>query len=140
VVQALVEKLRSIYVDFGEADAVWVKTTEFKGGAEGGPPLATNHDVKAVEYFIKSVPRARPLLLPVARVPTCRQEARSRRLPAPVVCCGVLCAGVSRCGRRVAAGTSSSCSPTKAASARSSAGCALPSHRTRRVARAASRR
>ena len=30
-----------------------VKTTEFKGGAAGGPPLATNHDVKAVEYFIK---------------------------------------------------------------------------------------
>jgi hypothetical protein len=32
---------------------VWVKTTEFKGGAVGGPPLATNHDVKAVEYLIK---------------------------------------------------------------------------------------
>mmetsp|Transcript_58196 Transcript_58196/g.85307 ORF Transcript_58196/g.85307 Transcript_58196/m.85307 type:complete len:512 (+) Transcript_58196:49-1584(+) len=50
---ALCEKLRSIYLDFCEEDAVWVKTTEFKGGAVGGPPLATNHDVKAVEYFIK---------------------------------------------------------------------------------------
>ena len=34
---------------------MWVKTTEFKGGAVGGPPLATNHDVKAVEYLIKYV-------------------------------------------------------------------------------------
>ena len=51
--QALLEKLRGIYLDFCEEDAVWVKTTEFKGGAAGGPPLATNHDVKAVEYFIK---------------------------------------------------------------------------------------
>ena len=32
---------------------MWVKTTEFKGGAVGGPPLATNHDVKAVEYLLK---------------------------------------------------------------------------------------
>jgi adenylosuccinate lyase len=30
-----------------------VKQTEFRGGAPGGPPLATNHDVKAVEYFLK---------------------------------------------------------------------------------------
>ena len=50
---ALCAKLRGIYESFCEEDAVWVKTTEFKGGAVGGPPLATNHDVKAVEYFIK---------------------------------------------------------------------------------------
>ena len=30
-----------------------MKQTEFKGGAAGGPPLATNHDVKAVEYLLK---------------------------------------------------------------------------------------
>jgi hypothetical protein len=50
---------------------VWVKTTEFKGGAEGGPPLATNHDVKAVEYFIKWVVACRILFaysLRLARV------------------------------------------------------------------------
>ncbi|EKX44049.1 hypothetical protein GUITHDRAFT_159766 [Guillardia theta CCMP2712] len=49
----LLEKLRGIYLNFADKDAEWVKQTEFKGGAEGGPPLATNHDVKAVEYFIK---------------------------------------------------------------------------------------
>mmetsp|Transcript_6976 Transcript_6976/g.9064 ORF Transcript_6976/g.9064 Transcript_6976/m.9064 type:complete len:503 (+) Transcript_6976:42-1550(+) len=49
----LVENLRSIYKNFSEEDAKWVKQTEFKGGAPGGPPLATNHDVKAVEYFVK---------------------------------------------------------------------------------------
>jgi adenylosuccinate lyase len=42
-----------IYKDFNDEDALWVKQTEFKGGAPGGPPLATNHDVKAVEYLLK---------------------------------------------------------------------------------------
>eukprot|EP00285_Hemiselmis_virescens_P006671 CAMPEP_0173379742 /NCGR_PEP_ID=MMETSP1356-20130122/2565_1 /TAXON_ID=77927 ORGANISM="Hemiselmis virescens, Strain PCC157" /NCGR_SAMPLE_ID=MMETSP1356 /ASSEMBLY_ACC=CAM_ASM_000847 /LENGTH=513 /DNA_ID=CAMNT_0014333133 /DNA_START=23 /DNA_END=1564 /DNA_ORIENTATION=- len=50
---ALVAKLRAVYTNFTDEDATWVKTTEFKGGAAGGPPLATNHDVKAVEYFLK---------------------------------------------------------------------------------------
>jgi adenylosuccinate lyase len=50
---ALLEKLRKIYTEFKDEDAAWVKQTEFKGGAVGGPPLATNHDVKAVEYFLK---------------------------------------------------------------------------------------
>jgi adenylosuccinate lyase len=43
-----------IYKDFNDEDAQWVKQTEFKGGAPGGPPLATNHDVKAVEYLLKN--------------------------------------------------------------------------------------
>eukprot|EP00960_Hanusia_phi_P070227 767263-Hanusia_phi.AAC.5 len=50
----LLERLRSIYRGFSDQDAQWVKQTELSGGAEGGPALATNHDVKAVEYFIKS--------------------------------------------------------------------------------------
>jgi len=50
---ALLSKLRAIYKDFNDEDALWVKQTEFKGGAPGGPPLATNHDVKAVEYLLK---------------------------------------------------------------------------------------
>jgi len=37
------EKLRSIYLDFSESDALEIKATE----------KITNHDVKAVEYFIK---------------------------------------------------------------------------------------
>ena len=37
------ENMRKIYLDFSEADAVHIKETE----------QTTNHDVKAVEYFIK---------------------------------------------------------------------------------------
>ena len=37
-------ELRSLYLDFSEQDAVWIKDKE----------KITNHDVKAVEYFIKS--------------------------------------------------------------------------------------
>ena len=37
------ESLRSIYLTFSEEDAVWIKNTE----------RTTNHDVKAVEYFLK---------------------------------------------------------------------------------------
>ncbi|MET4081880.1 adenylosuccinate lyase [Pedobacter sp. UYP30] len=40
----LLPKLRSIYTDFSESDAEEIKATE----------KITNHDVKAVEYFIKS--------------------------------------------------------------------------------------
>jgi len=39
----LFEKLRKIYSDFSTEDALWIKETE----------KTTNHDVKAVEYFIK---------------------------------------------------------------------------------------
>eukprot|EP00511_Aplanochytrium_stocchinoi_P006561 CAMPEP_0204831924 /NCGR_PEP_ID=MMETSP1346-20131115/12119_1 /ASSEMBLY_ACC=CAM_ASM_000771 /TAXON_ID=215587 /ORGANISM="Aplanochytrium stocchinoi, Strain GSBS06" /LENGTH=481 /DNA_ID=CAMNT_0051963367 /DNA_START=51 /DNA_END=1493 /DNA_ORIENTATION=- len=53
VTENLLNDLRSIYKDFSMEDAEWVKQTEFRGGAPGGPPLATNHDVKAVEYFVK---------------------------------------------------------------------------------------
>ena len=35
--------LRKIYIDFSTDDALWIKNTE----------KTTNHDVKAVEYFIK---------------------------------------------------------------------------------------
>lgn len=38
------ETLRNIYRNFSEADAQWIKETE----------KTTNHDVKAVEYFIKA--------------------------------------------------------------------------------------
>jgi len=37
------EKLRDIYRNFSEEDAIWIKDTE----------KVTNHDVKAVEYFLK---------------------------------------------------------------------------------------
>lgn len=37
------EALRSIYTNFSQADALWIKETE----------QTTNHDVKAVEYFLK---------------------------------------------------------------------------------------
>ncbi len=37
------EELRKIYLEFSEDDAKWIKNTE----------QTTNHDVKAVEYFIK---------------------------------------------------------------------------------------
>ncbi|MGJ1237118.1 MULTISPECIES: adenylosuccinate lyase [Sphingobacterium] len=37
------EKLRDIYRNFSEEDAIWIKNTE----------KVTNHDVKAVEYFLK---------------------------------------------------------------------------------------
>lgn len=40
---SLNEKLRSLYLDFSLEDAQWIKDTE----------KVTNHDVKAVEYFIK---------------------------------------------------------------------------------------
>lgn len=36
-------KLRKLYTDFSDADAQWIKDTE----------KVTNHDVKAVEYFLK---------------------------------------------------------------------------------------
>jgi adenylosuccinate lyase len=39
----LFESLRAIYKNFSSADALWIKETE----------KITNHDVKAVEYFIK---------------------------------------------------------------------------------------
>jgi adenylosuccinate lyase len=39
----LFSKLRTIYKDFSTEDALWIKETE----------KVTNHDVKAVEYFIK---------------------------------------------------------------------------------------
>lgn len=41
--KTLNEKLRDIYRNFSEEDAIWVKNTE----------KVTNHDVKAVEYFLK---------------------------------------------------------------------------------------
>lgn len=37
------DNLRSIYINFSEKDAIWIKDTE----------KITNHDVKAVEYFLK---------------------------------------------------------------------------------------
>lgn len=37
------ERLRACYLNFSEADAVWIKNSE----------KVTNHDVKAVEYFLK---------------------------------------------------------------------------------------
>ena len=39
----LFSELRKIYNDFSTEDALWIKNTE----------KTTNHDVKAVEYFIK---------------------------------------------------------------------------------------
>lgn len=41
---SIYESLRAIYVNFSTEDALWIKDTE----------KTTNHDVKAVEYFIKS--------------------------------------------------------------------------------------
>lgn len=41
---SLNEKLREIYKNFSEEDAQWIKDTE----------KVTNHDVKAVEYFLKN--------------------------------------------------------------------------------------
>ncbi|WP_367210235.1 adenylosuccinate lyase [Sphingobacterium sp. R2] len=41
--KSLHEKLRDIYRNFSEEDAIWIKNTE----------KVTNHDVKAVEYFLK---------------------------------------------------------------------------------------
>jgi adenylosuccinate lyase len=38
------DNLRAIYTDFSHADALWIKETE----------QTTNHDVKAVEYFLKA--------------------------------------------------------------------------------------
>jgi adenylosuccinate lyase len=38
------DNLRAIYTDFSQADARWIKETE----------QTTNHDVKAVEYFLKA--------------------------------------------------------------------------------------
>ena len=38
------DNLRAIYTDFSQADALWIKETE----------QTTNHDVKAVEYFLKA--------------------------------------------------------------------------------------
>jgi adenylosuccinate lyase len=40
----LFASLREIYTDFNEQDALWIKEKERE----------TNHDVKAVEYFIKN--------------------------------------------------------------------------------------
>ncbi len=42
--QSIYDSLRSIYKNFSTEDALWIKETE----------KTTNHDVKAVEYFIKS--------------------------------------------------------------------------------------
>ncbi len=41
--QKLFDQMRAIYTDFTTEDALWIKETE----------KTTNHDVKAVEYFIK---------------------------------------------------------------------------------------
>jgi adenylosuccinate lyase len=41
--KALYPQLRALYQNFSEADALWIKDKE----------KITNHDVKAVEYFIK---------------------------------------------------------------------------------------
>ena len=41
--KATFNDLKSIYQNFSEADALWIKETE----------KTTNHDVKAVEYFLK---------------------------------------------------------------------------------------
>lgn len=41
--ESLFESLRKIYTEFSTEDALWIKETE----------KVTNHDVKAVEYFIK---------------------------------------------------------------------------------------
>ena len=41
--KTLNEKLRDIYRNFSQEDAIWIKNTE----------KVTNHDVKAVEYFLK---------------------------------------------------------------------------------------
>jgi adenylosuccinate lyase len=41
--KSLYPDLRSIYINFSENDALWIKNTE----------KVTNHDVKAVEYFLK---------------------------------------------------------------------------------------
>ena len=38
------KELRAIYTNFSTEDALWIKETE----------KTTNHDVKAVEYFIKN--------------------------------------------------------------------------------------
>jgi adenylosuccinate lyase len=38
-----IDKLKEIYLNFSEEDAMWIKNTE----------KTTNHDVKAVEYFLK---------------------------------------------------------------------------------------
>lgn len=43
-----VEELRAIYQEFSEADAQWIKDSE----------KITNHDVKAVEYFLKDKMKA----------------------------------------------------------------------------------
>lgn len=48
---AAYDLLRSIYVDFDEADVEWIKQKE----------KITNHDVKAVEYFIKNKLKETPL-------------------------------------------------------------------------------
>ena len=42
--KSVYDSLRAIYKNFSTADALWIKETE----------KTTNHDVKAVEYFIKS--------------------------------------------------------------------------------------
>jgi len=42
--KSLYPELRKIYTEFATADALWIKETE----------KTTNHDVKAVEYFIKT--------------------------------------------------------------------------------------
>jgi adenylosuccinate lyase len=42
--KSLYPELRKIYTEFSTADALWIKETE----------KTTNHDVKAVEYFIKT--------------------------------------------------------------------------------------
>ncbi|MFZ4105002.1 adenylosuccinate lyase [Flavobacterium sp.] len=44
VSESVFEDLRKIYTNFSTEDALWIKETE----------KTTNHDVKAVEYFIKS--------------------------------------------------------------------------------------
>jgi adenylosuccinate lyase len=42
--KSIYDSLRAIYINFSTEDALWIKETE----------KTTNHDVKAVEYFIKS--------------------------------------------------------------------------------------
>ena len=66
--EELCAKLRGIYQNFGEADAVWVKTTEFKGGAEG----------EGICVLCLAAAQALSGGLPLARVCVCVQECMWR--------------------------------------------------------------
>ena len=49
------EQLRDLYREFGSEDAAVIKQLETEGYGEYP---ATNHDVKAVEYFVREIGRA----------------------------------------------------------------------------------